>query len=175
MADPTRPKGTRAYLTDKWIWVPSPANPAAPTAVELNGATALDVTMMFYASSAKPGSSTNLASAPKRVGDGEVYQFVGETQRTLGEMRYAFDSQGAAASDGRKAFEKFPEGATGYLYRRRGKNRLLPIIATDKVWGYPAECGPQSEADEGDGEGAETAIAQTFAQTGPTVKDVAVV
>ena len=175
MVAPTRPKGVKAYLTDKWVWVPTLANPAAPTVSELTGASSLDVTLMFYQSSAKPGSSTNMATAPKRVGDGQSYQFVGETQQTLGEMRYAFDSQSSTGSDGRKAFEKFPEGATGYLVRRRGKNRLLDIIAGDKVWAYPAECGPQAEAEEGDNEGAETAIAQSFAQNGPTIKDVAVV
>lgn len=175
MVLPTRPAGTKAYLTDKWVWVPTLANPSAPTVTECNGATALDVTLMFYASSAKPSQTTNLARAPKRIGDGESYEFVGETQRTLGEMRYAINPQGAALSDGQKAYEKFQDGATGYFVRRRGINRLTDLAVGNKVWVYPAECGPAGEGEEGEGEGAETAIVQTFAQTGPTVKQVALV
>jgi hypothetical protein len=58
---------------------------------------------MFYASSAKPSQSTNMARAPKRVGDGVTYEFVGETQETIGEVRYSFDPQAAALSDGRRS------------------------------------------------------------------------
>lgn len=174
MVAPLRPTGVKYYLRSKWIWVPTLANPAAPTVAELTGASALDVTNMFYTSSATPTQSTNLATAPKRVGDGVTYQFVGETQSSLGEMRYSFDPQSAAAANGRKAFEKFVPGSTGYLVNRLGIDRDTDIAATQKVTCYPAECGPQQEIAEGDAEGAEVGIVQTFAQTGPKNLNVAV-
>ncbi len=169
-----RPKGTKYYLRSKWVWVPTLANPAAPTVAELTGASALDVTYMFYASTATPSQSTNLATAPKRVGDGVTYQFVGESTLSIGEVRYSFDPQSAALADGRKAFEKFTPGATGYLVNRLGINRDTDIVATQKVTCYPAECGEQQEVPEGDAEGAEVAIVQTFAATGPKSLNVAV-
>lgn len=174
MAAPIRPAATKAYLRDKWIFVTALADPSAPTALELTGASALDVTKMFFASSARPSQSTNLARAPKRLGDAETYEFVGESQSTFGEVRYSFDPQGAAASDGKKAFEKFPAGTTGYLVNRLGLPQDTDVIAGQFVTAYPVEFGPQVETKEGDGEGAEVAIVQTVAQTGPKSLNVAV-
>jgi hypothetical protein len=167
MAAPVRPTATKAYLRSKWVFVPTVAAPGAPTVSELTGASALDVTNMLFESSARPAQSTNLARSPRRIGDATSYEFVGESQLSLGEFRYSFDPQSAALATGRKAYEKFPAGTTGYLYNRLGIDRDTDIIATHKVTGYPVEFGPQQETTEGDAEGAEVAIVQTVAITGP--------
>jgi hypothetical protein len=133
----------------------------------LNAATALDVTKMFFASSATPSQSTNLARSPKRLGDGETYEFVGETQASFGEVRYSFNPQGAALSNEVKAFEKFPAGTVGFMVNRLGIDRDTDLAIAQFVTSYPAEFGPQQETPEGDDEGAEIAIVQTVAQTGP--------
>lgn len=169
MAAPTRPVGTPIYLRSKWIWVPKGTyNPESPSLAILTGASALDVTKMFYESSAAPSQTTNLAQAPKRIGDGERYQFIGETQASLGEMRYSYNQQAATGSDQLKAFEKFTPGVEGFLVNRRGIDRDVDLAATTQfVTSFPAQAGPQLEVNEGDAEGAEDAIAQMFAQTGP--------
>lgn len=174
MAAPLRPTATKGYLRDKWIFVPTLADQDAPTETELVGASALDVTNMFYQSSARPTVSTNLARAPKRIGDAESFEFVGETQSTIGEVRYSFNPQGAAASDGKKAYEKFPLNTTGFLVNRLGLDRDTDVAEGQFVTVYPVEFGAQNETLEGDGEGAEVAIAQTVAQTGPKSLNVAV-
>src|SRR3954469_12179409 len=123
MTAPLRPSASKAYLRNSWVFVPTVAGYAAgtgPTAVEVTGASSLDVSLMLYDSSAQPSQSTNLARAPKRLGDGTTYEFVGETQATIGELRYSFDPQAAAASTGKKAKEKFTPGTTGFLVNRRG-------------------------------------------------------
>ena len=176
MAAPVRPNATKAYLREKVVFVPTGTyDPAAPSAALLIGATALDVTKMLFASSARPSQSTNMARAPKRLGDGETYEFVGESQATIGEMRYSFDPQAAALSNGKKAYEKFPAGTTGYLVFRYGLDRDADIASGQFVTSYPVEFGPQQEALEGDGEGAEVAIVQSVAQTGPKSLNKAVV
>lgn len=168
MPAPTRPAGTKAYLRKKIVFVPTGTyNPDAPSLAILNAASALDVTKMFYSSSANPSQSTNMARAPKRVGDGETYEFVGETQVSIGEVRYSFNQQGAALADTVKAFEKFVPGTTGFLVYRYGIDRDTDLATGQFVTSYPVECGPQLEIEEGDGEGAESGIAQPFAQTGP--------
>jgi hypothetical protein len=174
MAAPVRPAATKAYLRDKWVFVPTIANTAAPTVAEVTGASVLDVTKMFFESSARPTNSTNLARAPKRLGDGETYEFVGESQASFGEIRYSFNPQGAALSDGKKAFEKFPAGTTGYLVNRLGIDRDTDLAAAQFVTVYPVEFGSQHEDKEGDGEGAEVAIVQTVAQTGPKALNKAI-
>lgn len=167
MAAPIRPASTKAYLREKIVFVPTLTNPNSPSLVEVNAASALDVTKMFFASSAKPSQSTNMARAPKRIGDAETFEFVGESQASVGEVRYAFNPQAAALSDGKKAFEKFPAGTTGYLVFRYGLDRDADLATGQFVTSYPVEFGPQHETTEGDGEGAEVAIVQSVAQTGP--------
>ncbi len=176
MVAPLRPAGTKSYLRSKWVWVPKGTyDPEAPSLAILNAATALDVTKMFFASSAKPGQTTNMARAPKRIGDAETFEFVGETQSTLGEMRYAYNPQAAAGSDQLKAYEKFVPNAEGFLVRRGGIDRDTDLALGQFVTSYPAECCPQLEGEEGDAEGAEEAIVQPFAQTGPKVMKKAIV
>jgi hypothetical protein len=124
MAAPIRPAATKAFGAEKWVFVPTIADPTAPKlSTELNAAGALDVTKMFFASSARPDASANMAKAERRLGDVESFEFVGETSYTLGEVRYSFNPQGAALSTGVQAFEKLPQGTTGYLVRRLGINR----------------------------------------------------
>jgi hypothetical protein len=168
MAAPIRPAGTKFYLRSKWVFVPTGTYaPDAPSVAILSAATALDVTKMFFASSATPTQTTNLAKAPKRLGDGETYEFVGESSPSFGEVRYSFNPQGAALSDGVKAFEKFPPGTTGFLVNRLGLDRDADLAIGQFVTSYPVEFGPQQEVPEGDAEGAEVGIVQTVAQTGP--------
>lgn len=173
---PLRPAATKAYLRDKWVFVPTGTyNPESPSLAILNGASALDVTKMMFASTARPTQTTNLARTPKRLGDAETYEFIGETNPTIGEMRYSFNPQGAAASDGKKAFEKFPANTTGFLVNRLGIDRDTDLATGQFVTSYPVEFGPQQEVTEGDGEGAEVAITQTVAQTGTKSLNKAIV
>ncbi len=167
MAAPVRPTATKAYLRNKWVFVPALTSQTAPSLAELNAASALDVTKMFFASSATPSQSTNLARSPKRLGDAETYEFVGETNPTFGEVRYSFNPQGAALSNEVKAYEKFTPGTTGWMVNRLGIDRDTDLAVGQFVSGYPVEFGPQQEVPEGDAEGAEVAIVQTVAQTGP--------
>lgn len=177
MVAPTRPVGTKFYLRSKWVFVPKGTyDPLAPSLAILTGAAALDVTKMFFQSSANPSQSTNLARAPKRLGDGESYEFIGESQASFGEVRYSFNPQGATGSDEVKAFEKFVPGTAGFMVNRLGIDRDTDfVITTQFVTSYPVECGPQQEVPEGDAEGAEVAIVQTFAQTGPKAMKKAIV
>lgn len=168
MAESLRPAGTKAYRHKRIILVTDASyDPDAPSLAILNGASALDVTNMFYRSSANPSQSTNLATAPKRVGDGVAYQFVGETQQTIGEVRYSFDPQGAALSDGVKCFEFLPENTTGHYVTRYGPADDVDLAVGQFVTSRPFEAGPQEEDEEGEGEGSEVAIIQTLAATGP--------
>lgn len=161
MAAPVRPDASKAYGTEKWVFCPT----QSLSVTTLTGATALDITDMLFKSSARPDGSANMVESPERVGDIETFEFVGKTSWTLGEIMYSFDPQGAALSDGVKAYEKFPAGTTGYLYCRRGIDRDTDLATGQFVTEYPVEFGPQVEVMEGDGEGAEWAIKQGVAIT----------
>lgn len=161
MAAPVRPDASKAYGTEKWVFCPT----ETLSVTTLTGATALDITDMLFKSSSRPDATSNMVEAPERVGDTEVYEFVGKTSWTLGEIRYSWDPQGADASDGVDAYEKFPAGTVGWLYCRRGVDRDTDLAVDDFVTVYPVEFGVQVEVMEGDGEGAEWAIKQSVAIT----------
>ncbi|MDR7253707.1 hypothetical protein J2X46_002697 [Nocardioides sp. BE266] len=176
MAAGLRPDGTKAYRQTRIILVKDATyDPNSPSLAKLTGASALDVTNMFYESSASPRSTTNLVTAPRRVGDGASYQRVGTSQEEIGEVRYSFDPQAAALSNGKKCFEFLPELTTGYYVTIMG----LPDSGTLAVGAFatsrPFEAGSQDEVPEGDGEAAEVAIAQTLAATGPKSLNKAIV
>lgn len=167
MVAPIRPTKAKAYGRDKWAFVPTIAAVGAPTLLEVNGASSLDITCMLFDSTARPSQSTNLVTSPKRVCDTTVYQQVGDTTYAGGEIRYSLDPQAAAASDGKKAFEKFPAGTQGFLVRRLGIAYSTDFATGQFVDVYPVEFGPAMPTTEGDAESAEVAVLQTFAITGP--------
>lgn len=175
MAAPLRPPSTKAYGRESWIFVPTVASIAAPTAAEVNSASGLDISCMLFAATGRPTKNTNLVDRERRICDTVIYQQIGNTTYAGGEMLAAFDQQGAAASNGVKAWEKFPEGTTGYLIRRLGIAVATTPIATQFVDVFPVEFGPPMPIVQGDGESAEVGFSSTFAITGPPAFKVAIV
>lgn len=167
MAAPIRPASSKAFQREKWVYVPAIANIEAPTLAELNAATGLDVSCYLFASSGKPTQNTNLVTRERRLCDGAQYQQVGTTTYEGGDMLAAFDPQAVAASDGKKAYEKFPEGTSGFLVRRLGVAVGTDFSAGQFVDSFPVEFGPPMPTTAGDGESAENAFMSRFAITGP--------
>lgn len=166
MAAPIRPAGAKTFGKEKWVFVPTLANPAAPaTATELTAASALDVSCYFYSSSGKPDVSQDRVTPPPRICDTQQYEAMGLGKWQGGDLHYAVDPQAAAGSDGKKALEKFPEGTTGYLVQRLGVDVDTDFAAGQFVSVYPVELGTPVVTNEGDGEAAEAAIKQAFAIT----------
>ena len=167
MAAPIRIAATKTFMREKWVYVPTIANQSAPTLVEVNAATGLDISCYLHADTAKPAQNTNRVQLARRLCDGAQYEQIGTTNYTGGDMKYAVNPQAAAASDGKKAFEKFPEGTVGFLVRRLGI-----AVATDFATGqfvdtFPVEFGPAMPMPSSDGEEQEAVIMQAFAITGP--------
>lgn len=167
MAAPIRPASAKAFTREKWVFVTAISAQAAPTATEVTAGTVLDISCYLFDTSASPTQNTNLVEKIRRICDGAIYQQIGTTTYTGGEILYALQPQAVAASDGKKAWEKFPSGTTGFLVRR-----LDVAVATDLAAGqfvdvFPVEFGPQMPVKVGDGEAAEVGVTQTFAITGP--------
>lgn len=175
MAEPIRPASTKTFTKENWIFVPTIASSTlAPTVSEASGATALDISRIIFASSGRPTATTNRVTAERRLGDGALYEAIGTTQYTGGDMLYAMADQATTGADGKKLYEKIPEGTTGFLVNRRGLGRATDVASGQFVNVYPVEFGPSSPATAGDGESAEAAMTVTFAITGPPAFMVAV-
>lgn len=170
MAEPTRPAAAKLYGRENWIFVPTIASATlAPTVAEINAASGLDITNMVFSDGApSPTQSTNLVDQQRRFGDTTTAQFVGTTTYGGGEFTFQFNQQGAAASEGVLAWEKFlNSGATvsGYFCRRSNVVKSTTPAAGQFVDTFPVEIGPSMPGKAGDGEAAEGAATATFAVT----------
>ena len=165
MAAPINPGSTKAFGREKWIFAPTIASTSAPTVAELTGASALDVSCFLFSESARPSQNTNLVTKQRRICDTNQYQQIGVTTYSGGELTYSLDPQAAAASNPKKAYEKFPAGTTGYLVRRLGIDVNTDIVAAQFVDVFPVELGPPMPTVIGDGETAEVGAVNTFAIT----------
>lgn len=169
MPEPLRPTATKLYLRENWVFVPTIASASlAPTVAEVTGASALDFTNITFADGApEPSQSTNRVRETRRFGDASTGEFIGETTHEGGELTYAFAPQAVAASDGKKMWEKIPEGTTGYLVRRQGVAKATAFSAGQFVDVWPVEFGPSRPAKTGDGEAAQAAAIATYAVGSP--------
>lgn len=179
MPEPLRPAATKTYQRENWIFVPTIASAAlAPSVAEATGASALDFTNIVFDDGApEPSQNTNLAEQKRRLGDGGIYQFVGATTYEGGEFTYQFAQQGASASDGVKAWEKFLNAGatvTGFFIRRLGVTQATNVIAGQFVDVYPVEIGPSLSSKTGEGESAEGAAVASYAITSKPAFKVAV-
>lgn len=167
MAEPLRPAPTKLYGRDNWVLIPTVADINAITATEWNAASSLDITRILFDTTSKPTQSTNRVTAARRLGDTRLGEFIGTSTVTGGDMVYAFAAQGAAMSDGKKLYEKIPEGTTAVLANRRGLGRATNAAAGQFYNAYGVEFGPSFPADAGDGEAAESAMTVAFAIPDP--------
>lgn len=170
MTEPTRPAAAKLFGRSNWIFVPTIASATlAPTAAEINSASALDITnMLMKGSEPKPTQNTNLVDQQERFGDTTVSQFVGKTTYGGGTVVHQFNQQGAAASEGVLAWEKFLNSGgtvTGYFCERTNTPKATTPIAGHFVNTYPVEIGPSMPTTAGDGENAEGAATFTYAIT----------
>ena len=175
MTAPIRPASEKAYGREKWVYLAACAAVGAPTAAEVGAGTILDISCMLFGDSGRPSQTTNRVKKAKRVCDTVVYEQIGDTSYEGGEIKYAFTSQGAAASNGVKAWEKFPSGTTGFLVQRTGIDVNTDLATGQFVNVFPVEFGPPMPTIEGSDEAAETAAVQTIAVTSTPSFKVAIV
>lgn len=170
MAEPLRPDPAKTYGRENWIFIPTIADTTGlePTVAEATGASSLDITRIAFAGATPElAGSTNRVRQDRRAGDTESYEFIGETSYEGGEFVAAWNPQAAAASDGVKAWEKFPAGTTGYFAKRENVARAAAVAAGQFFSVvFPVEFGPRLPMKQGDGEAAQSAFRSTFAVTG---------
>lgn len=174
MAAPIRPNPVKVYGKDKWVFVQTIANINAPTQAEVIAGTTLDITMMAFDGEGYPTSSTNRPVLERRIGDTVTYEQIGTQQITGGTMMFQLDPQSAALSNGKKAWEKFVAGTTGYLVRRMGTAVATDLATGQFVTVYPVEYAAPFPTKVGDGESAEAGFASEYAVTGPIASLVAI-
>lgn len=121
MVAPTKPQLVTANGKDSWFYVPAIADITAPTAAEVNAATGLNISCFLWAEFEGVTSSTGKVTLPRLLCETQQYEANDSTTYTMSDLDFAFAPQAAAATDGKKAWDKFKAGGlSGFLVRRQG-------------------------------------------------------
>jgi len=135
------------------------ANPSAPTAAEVNHASALDISCFLRDWNPEMQSST--VTAPNRLCSGVQLPVEGRTQFNPIQVRYVYDPQAADAADDNKAKALLVRGTEFYAVVRKGLDAQSAAYAAGQrveVWRF--RCGRQNFVRSGDDEAGEFEVSQ---------------
>ena len=121
MVAPTKPQLVTSNGKESFWFVPAVASTSAPTALEVNAVTGLNISCYLWADFEGPTGSTGKVTLPRLLCELTQYEANDVTTFTAADLDFAFAPQAAAASDGKKAWDKFKAGGlSGFLVRRQG-------------------------------------------------------
>lgn len=177
MVAPLRTAPSTTHGKENWIFIPSIASAAlAATVAEATAASALDITdLAFSGATPEVTANTERVRQERRAGDTSSFENIGETAYEGGEVSIAWRPQDDEGEDGKKAWEKFPVGTTGFFAKREGVAKNADIVAGQHfTYVMPIELGPPIPGKTGEGSAGQSSFRSTFAITGEPQFDVVV-
>jgi hypothetical protein len=120
MVAPTKPRKVRAHGKDSWFLVPTVANVEAPTVLEINSASGINISCAVLAGGDSLTATTSKVTLPAYLCETETFEANDTIQFSMGDVQIAFDPQADAASDDKEAFEFLRDGYVGFAVRRQG-------------------------------------------------------
>lgn len=130
MAAPIKPQKVQSNGKDSWWWIPSVADMDAPTALEINAISGLNISCFLLAEQDGVTGTTEKIRLARLLCETSTTEGLGEQSWSLAPIMGVFDPQAEAGSDGKKAWELFKDGASGYLGRRQGVKADLDTAVT---------------------------------------------
>jgi hypothetical protein len=171
MAAPITPAGVNVQGKVKTVFSPT-GSLTAPSVATFTGTSALDVSNILYADGWSYTREQAKNPAPRRLGTKRVWEIDGSISESLGDLRYTVDPQGAAGSDGKKAYEKFPEGTTGYFLMRKGLDVDTDLAAGQLVEVIPVKLLARHITGDPADEAAEFTVVQGILVSAPGKGDL---
>lgn len=141
MAAPIKPALVRAQAAESWIWVPAIADVNAPTLAEVNAAAGFNLSCSVFADQEGVTATTAKVSLPRRLCETDTFEVNDTTTWSAPDFMVSFDPQGAAASDGKKAWEAMDDNAAGFMVQRQGIDSSADVAAGQFVNVFPAQLG----------------------------------
>lgn len=120
MAAPTKPRKVQANGKTSYWLVPAIVAQDAPTALEVNAVTGINLSCTLLKDFEGPTATTSKVTLPEYLCETESFEANDTTTVSIGDIMGGFDPQAAAASDDKEAFEFLRDGFEGYLVRRQG-------------------------------------------------------
>lgn len=144
MVAPIKPQKKTANGKDTWWFVPTIAVPGAPVITEVNSTSGLNFTCFLMAEQDGVTGATAKATLARLLCETGTSEVIDETTWSMADVVGVFDPQAAADADGKKAWAKFKDGASGYFVRRQGVvNSTDVTVSTGQfVDVIPVEVGP---------------------------------
>jgi hypothetical protein len=128
MAAPITPTKKLSNGKDHNWQVTTLSSTTSPTKVQIDAG--LNVTGVLLADWDGITASTDKVTLPRVMLETSTTEVNGETTVSAADMQLTYDPQGAAASDGVKAYELLEDGFTGFLVRRQGVANLSSDAVT---------------------------------------------
>lgn len=124
-------------------FVPTIADPAAPTVSETNATGAVDMSCSLTQDGFQPGADT-ATGTDTRLCTKQVYETKGATTWSIDNLTYIWDPQNPEG-DSNKVYAALPEDTKGFLVVRWGKDvEDFPELAADDVVDvFQVTMGPQ--------------------------------
>lgn len=119
MVAPVKPRKVTARGKDSWWLVPTIANIANPTILEINAATGINISCAVLAEGDSLTRTTNKVTLPAYLCETDQYEGLDNATWSMGDVVGGFDPQAEAESDDKKAFEFLRDGFTGFAVRRQ--------------------------------------------------------
>jgi hypothetical protein len=144
MVAPVKPQKKTANGKDTWWAVPTVANTAAPTALEVNAVLGLNISCFLLADQEGVSGETSKVALARLLCETSTTEGIDTTTWSMSDITGVFDPQAAAGADGKKAWALFESGFTGYFVRRQGvvSNLDVAVTAGQFVDVIPVETGP---------------------------------
>ncbi|VXC08757.1 hypothetical protein [Aeromicrobium sp. 9AM] len=175
MAAPTKPALVKAFGNESWIFVLTIASKTAPTAVEIEAATGINLSCALFGDQDGLSGTTDKVTLPRRLCETVTFESNGATSFSMADMVVSFDAQGAPASAGKKAWEALVDNSSGYLVQRLGKSGTTVVAAGDYVNVVPVQLGTKVPTKTGTGADGVVAFSQAVSITDTPAFNVAVV
>lgn len=122
MAAPIKPGKKPVIGKTTWWAVPTIASQAAPTATEINHATALNITCFLLAEQDGLGVDVGKVELPRVLCETTTTESLDAAKFSLPDFRFLWDPQAAGGANDKKAWAMFKDGYSGYLVRRQNYN-----------------------------------------------------
>jgi hypothetical protein len=135
---------TPADGNTKVVFVPTLADPAAPSLAELTGASAVELSCYLTGSGLSPSIKEDTVT-DERLCSTQTFEQPGRKTDSL-EIEYIDNTNSPNEATSNKATDTLTEGTTGYLVVRRGVDYETAFAATSqKVTVYPVTAMTQNE------------------------------
>lgn len=152
MAAPVKPQKIQTYGRRRLWLVDTIADPANPTAVEINAG---DYLACYPLADQAGGTSTpNKITLPNLLCETDTEEVFGQTTHAHADIAFAYDPQAATGSPGKKAWDLVKDGFSGFIVWQLGEDANLDdqVTAGDFVTVVPADIRVMSEEPSSTGE-----------------------